>query len=94
MNGKTVISSCKAPGTFKEYNSSILKLFHHRGSKYFSYNVRNPSAYGVIEQNKKKIKIIEKPKKTNSKKVITGLYFFDKNVSKLSSKLKNLKEEN
>ena len=61
------------------------------GANIFSYNVRNPSAYGVIEQNKKKIKIIEKPKKTNSTKVITGLYFFDKNVSKLSSKLKKSK---
>ena len=35
--------------------------------------------------------ITEKAKKTNSTKVITGLYFFDKNVSKLSSKLKKSK---
>ena len=61
------------------------------GANIFSYNVRNPGAYGVIEENKKKIKIIEKPKKTNSKRAITGLYFFDKNVSKLSSKLKKSK---
>ena len=61
------------------------------GANIFSYNVRNPSAYGVIEQNKTKIKIIEKPKKTNSTKAITGLYFFDKNASRLSSKLKKSK---
>ncbi len=61
------------------------------GANIFSYNVRNPSSYGVIEKNKKKIKIIEKPKKTNSKKVVTGLYFFDKNAYKLSSKLKKSK---
>ena len=41
----------------------------------FSYNVKNPSAYSVIEQKGKKIKIVEKPIKTISKKAITGLYF-------------------
>jgi len=57
------------------------------GANIFSYNVKNPQDYGVIENFKNKIKIIEKPKTTKSKKAITGLYFFDKNVSKLSSKL-------
>ena len=58
------------------------------GANIFSYNVKNPQDYGVIENFKNKIKIIEKPKTTRSKKAITGLYFFDKNVCKLSSKLK------
>ena len=57
------------------------------GANIFSYNVKNPQDYGVIENFKNKIKIIEKPKTTKSKKAITGLYFFDKNVSKLSRKL-------
>jgi glucose-1-phosphate thymidylyltransferase len=57
------------------------------GANIFSYNEKNPQDYGVIENLKNKIKIIEKPKTTNSKKAITGLYFFDKNVSKLSRKL-------
>ena len=60
------------------------------GANIFSYNVKNPETYGVIEDNNKKIKIIEKPKKTKSKKAITGLYFFDSHVNKLSSKLKIL----
>ena len=38
-----------------------------------------------------KIKIIEKPVKTRSKKAISGLSFFDKNISKLSSELKKSK---
>lgn len=73
-----------------EFLNNVLENFHN-GANIFSYNVKNPSAYGVIEQIGKKIKIIEKPIKTISKKAITGLYFFDKNVSKLSSKLKKSK---
>ncbi len=61
------------------------------GAGIFSYMVKNPNAYGVVEQNKKGIKILEKPKKTKSKKAITGLYFFDKDVNKLSLKLKKSK---
>ena len=61
------------------------------GSNIFTYNVQNPQDYGVVESSKNSIKIIEKPKKTLSKKAITGLYFFDQNVSKLSKKLKRSK---
>ncbi len=39
-------------------------------------------------KNKKINKIIEKPKKFISNTAITGLYFFDKNFSNYSSKLK------
>lgn len=73
-----------------EFLNSALNNFNS-GANIFAYNVKNPSAYGVIEKKGKSIKIIEKPKKTKSKKAITGLYFFDKNVSKLSSDLKKSK---
>ena len=73
-----------------EFLNNALKNFNS-GASVFSYNVKNPSAYGVIEQNINRIKFVEKPIKTKSKKAITGLYFFDKNVSKLSSKLKKSK---
>ena len=73
-----------------ELLNKVIENFNS-GANIFSYNVKNPSAYGVIEQTDKGIKIIEKPKKTKSKKAITGLYFFDKNVSKLSSRLKKSK---
>ena len=59
-----------------------------KGANIFSYIVKNPETYGVIENKNKKIKITEKPKKTNSKRAITGLYFFDNKVNRLSSKLK------
>ena len=61
-----------------------------KGASVFLHPVKNPSLYGVatINKNKKIIKIIEKPKKTKSNLAITGLYFFDNEVVKLSKKLK------
>lgn len=73
-----------------EFLNTALDKFN-LGANIFSYNVKNPGDYGVVEQTKKRVKIIEKPKKTKSKKAITGLYFFDEKVSTLSSKLKKSK---
>ena len=67
-------------------NNTSLKF--ESGANIFSYNVKNPQDYGVIETLKNNIKITEKPKKTKSKKAITGLYFFDRDVSKFSKNLK------
>ena len=59
------------------------------GAKIFLHQVKNPSLYGVaVLKNEKILKIIEKPKKHISNLAITGLYFFDKNVVKLSKSLK------
>jgi glucose-1-phosphate thymidylyltransferase len=58
------------------------------GANIFAYNVKNPQDYGVIENFGRVMKILEKPKKTKSKKAITGLYFFDQKVIELSKKLK------
>ena len=63
------------------------KLFNY-GANIFSYNVKNPQDYGVIENFNKGMKILEKPKKTKSNKAITGLYFFDQKVTALSRKLR------
>ena len=62
------------------------------GCNIFLKKVKNPSQFGValIKQNKI-IKIVEKPKKHVSNEAITGLYFFDKNVSRLAEKLKKSK---
>ena len=61
-----------------------------RGAKVFLHPVKNPSLYGVatINQKKKIINIVEKPKKTKSNLAVTGLYFFDNKVIKLSKSLK------
>ena len=60
------------------------------GATIFTYIVNNPSDYGIAELNKNSeiIKISEKPKKSNSKFAITGLYLFDNQVVSLSKKLK------
>ena len=59
------------------------------GAKVFLHPVGNPKLYGVATVNKKNkiIKIIEKPKKTESNLAVTGLYFFDNNVIRLSKSL-------
>ena len=64
------------------------------GATIFTYQVNNPQDYGIVELHKNKIiSIREKPKKTCSNLAITGLYFFDKNVVKLSKKLKPSKRK-
>lgn len=76
------------------HGQSLIELLNeasknfNTGANIFSYNVKNPQEYGVVENLKNKIRIVEKPKKTKSRKAITGLYFFDNDVVKLSNKLK------
>ena len=66
-----------------------------KGAKVFLHPVKNPSLYGVASINKQKkiINIVEKPKKTKSNLAVTGLYFFDNNVIKLSKLLKPSKRQ-
>ena len=45
----------------------------------------------TINSNNKIIKLIEKPKKTKSNLVVTGLYFFDNKVIRFSKSLKKSK---
>ncbi len=60
------------------------------GCNIYLYPSNKTSSYGVVEFDKKnKVKmIIEKPKKTNSNLIITGLYVFDKEVYNFTKKLK------
>ena len=60
------------------------------GCKILVHPVNNPELYGVAKVNKKNkiINLIEKPKNTTSNLAITGLYFFDNKVVKLSKSLK------
>ena len=77
------------------YGQSLTKkLKEHtklkNGAKIILHKVQKPEAYGVAKVNhKKKITFIkEKPKKFVSDLAITGLYFFDNNVTKYAKKLK------
>jgi len=66
-----------------------------KGAKIFLHPVKNPSLYGVatVDKKNKIISIVEKPKQTESKLAITGLYFFDNNVINLSKLLKPSKRK-
>ena len=61
-----------------------------KGARVVLHKVQKPEAFGVakIDRNNKIQVIKEKPKKFLSDLAITGLYFFDNNVVKLSKKLK------
>ncbi len=77
------------------YGQSLTKILKKNihlssGAKIFVHPVKNPNLYGVATLNKSKkvIKLVEKPKKTKSNYAVTGLYFFDNKVVKLTKKLK------
>jgi len=77
--------------THKLKNCTKLK----NGAKIFLHPVNNPSQYGVVKINDKKkiINIVEKPKKFISNLAVTGLYFFDNKVIKYSKSLKPSKRK-
>jgi glucose-1-phosphate thymidylyltransferase len=66
-----------------------LKLVE-KGARIFTYNVSNPTDYGVLnlDSNLKPISVDEKPKNPKSNLAITGLYFFDTKVVEYAYKIK------
>ena len=75
----------------KNLNNLIFNNFNFfKGSKIFIKKVKKPSLYGVAKLNKesKILSLTEKPKFPKSNFAVTGLYLFDKKVSKLSKLLR------
>ena len=57
-----------------------------QGAHIFTYEVSNPSDYGVLnlDSEGRAVSVVEKPKTSESNLAITGLYFFDGRVSELA----------
>lgn len=60
------------------------------GAVIFGYYVNDPERYGVavFDHEKRLVDIEEKPVKPKSNYAITGLYFYDNNVTKIAKSLK------
>ena len=60
------------------------------GGLVFGYWVRDPERYGVVEFDREGnvLSIEEKPKRPKSNYALPGLYFFDKEVTKVAAKIK------
>lgn len=60
------------------------------GATVFGYYVKDPERYGVIEFNEEGmvLSIEEKPKIPKSNYIVTGLYFYDNNVTEIAKRIK------
>lgn len=62
----------------------------NNGATIFGYYVDDPQRYGIVEldENKKPVSIIEKPKEPKSNWAVPGLYFYDNNVVNIAKTIK------
>ena len=60
------------------------------GATVFAYRVSNPQSYGVVEFDRdgKAVSIEEKPARPRSNFAVTGLYFYDSDVTRIAATLK------
>ena len=77
------------------YGQGLTPLLHQafikaHGATIFSYQVKDPKRFGIIEFNKKNevISIEEKPQNPKSHFAATGLYFYDNEVVKIAKTIK------
>ncbi len=61
-----------------------------RGGLVFAYHVRDPQRYGVVQfdEHHNVISIEEKPQQPKSRYAVTGLYFYDGEVTEIAKTLK------
>ncbi len=60
------------------------------GATIFGYYVDDPQRYGIVEldENKKPVSIVEKPKEPKSNWAVPGLYFYDNSVVDIAKTIK------
>ena len=60
------------------------------GCHIFTYQVANPSDYGILtlDSNGSPVRIVEKPVSGKSDLAVTGIYFFDSKASQIAKKVK------
>ena len=68
----------------------LIKANNSKQPTIFSYHVKNPSSFGVIEfdEQNKVVSIEEKPLKPKSSYAVTGLYFYPNNVIEVAKQIK------
>ncbi len=59
------------------------------GATIFAYPVRDQRRYGVVEldQDERPVALVEKPQRRGAGYAVTGLYFYDANVTRLAKEL-------
>jgi glucose-1-phosphate thymidylyltransferase len=72
------------------HGAGLGNALRSNGAHIFTYEVTNPSLYGVLETNQEGVpkKVTEKPTRSISNLAITGLYFFDHNVSAIAKNVR------
>lgn len=74
----------------ENFSAILKKCLKPDGGIVFSYQVSEPSRYGVVEfdENMKAISIEEKPTQPKSSYAVTGLYFYDNSVIDIAKSIK------
>ena len=72
------------------FSEKLQNATNSRNNTLFSYTVSDPERFGVCELDKdrKVISLEEKPKIPKSNLAVTGLYFYDENVSEIAKNIK------
>ncbi|GAA4451817.1 glucose-1-phosphate thymidylyltransferase RfbA [Novipirellula rosea] len=88
-------TSCLTLGDNLFYGQGMINLLRRsasiqHGARVFAYEVRNPSAYGVVsfDEEGHAISLEEKPEQPKSNFAVPGLYFYDSRVCELAKTLK------
>ncbi len=74
----------------QNFNEALLKAADMKGATVFGYQVKDPTAFGVVEfdENHKVVSLEEKPKNPKSDYAVPGLYFYDNRAIDIARNLK------